>query len=85
MLGCSGGAATPPPFADAAAMRPAPASMLHAGDEIEVKFFYTPELSEREVIRPDGMIALALIGDMPAAGLSVPELRAGCCRPMRPI
>ncbi len=64
------------PFADAAAMRSTPATVLHAGDELEVKFFYTPELSEREIIRPDGMIALALIGDVAAAGLSVPELRA---------
>ncbi len=75
LVGC-GGSSPAPALADAASLRPAPASVLHAGDEIEVKFFYTPELSERQVIRPDGMIALALIGEVTAAGLSVPELRA---------
>lgn len=49
--------------------------MLHPGDVISVKFFYTPELNEHQAIRPDGMISLQLIGDVLAANLTPPQLR----------
>lgn len=47
---------------------------LQEGDVLEVKFFYNPELNEREAIRPDGMISLQLIDDVAAAGLTPLEL-----------
>ena len=47
---------------------------LHAGDSIEFKFFYAPELNEEVRIRPDGMISLQLIGEVRAAGLTPSEL-----------
>lgn len=43
--------------------------MLMPGDEIDVKFFYTPELNELQRVRPDGKISLQLVGDVQAAGL----------------
>jgi protein involved in polysaccharide export with SLBB domain len=49
---------------------------LSVGDEIEVKFYYTPELNEKQIIRPDGMISMQLIDDVRAGGLTVEELRA---------
>ncbi len=54
-----------------------PASMfrLSVGDEVEVKFYYTPELNEKQIIRPDGMISMQLIDDVKAGGLTVEELR----------
>lgn len=48
--------------------------ILQEGDVLEVKFFYNPELNEREAIRPDGMISLQLIDDVAAAGLTPLEL-----------
>jgi protein involved in polysaccharide export with SLBB domain len=48
---------------------------LDVGDDVEVKFYYTPELNEHQPIRPDGMISMPLIDDVHAAGLSVEELR----------
>jgi polysaccharide biosynthesis/export protein len=41
---------------------------LSAGDVIDVKFCYTPELDESQIVRPDGYMSLQLIGDVPAEG-----------------
>ena len=48
---------------------------LRPGDEIDVKFRYWPDLDETQIIRPDGMISLQLVQDVPAAGMSPGELR----------
>ncbi|MBN2241516.1 MAG: polysaccharide biosynthesis/export family protein [Acidobacteria bacterium] len=41
------------------------------GDTVEVKFFYNPDMNEAVRIRPDGKIALSLIGDVDLNGKSV--------------
>jgi len=56
------------------AMHP-PHVALAPGDVLEVKFFYTPDLNESQTVRPDGKIALQLIGDVEAEGKSPAELR----------
>jgi len=48
---------------------------LVPGDVIEVKFFYTPELNVTQTVRPDGKIALQLVGEVKAQGKSPAELR----------
>ncbi len=48
--------------------------ILQAGDIIDVKFFYNPELNERVTIRPDGKISLQLIDEVKAAGLAPSKL-----------
>jgi len=47
---------------------------LRPGDEIEVKFFYHPELNEALTIGPDGKISLQLIDAVLAAGLTTSQL-----------
>ncbi len=43
--------------------------VLEAGDELDVKFYYAPELNElAQPIRPDGKISLQLIGEVQVAG-----------------
>lgn len=59
----------------AAGQYPAALFRLSVGDEVEVKFYYTPELNEKQIIRPDGMISMQLIDDVQAGGLTVEELR----------
>ena len=44
--------------------------ILAAGDDLDVKFYYAPELNESEAIRPDGRISLQLVGDVQASGLT---------------
>lgn len=53
---------------------------LQAGDELDLAFFKTPELNTTTTIRPDGKIALQLVGDVPAAGLQPGELADALAR-----
>lgn len=48
--------------------------LINPGDELEIKFFYNPELNETIVVRPDGNISLQLIDEVRAAGLTPAEL-----------
>lgn len=48
--------------------------VLVPGDVIEIKFFYHAQLNERTPIRPDGRIALQLVDDIQAAGLTPMQL-----------
>lgn len=52
----------PPPFT------------LQPGDEIEVRFAYFPELSDTQVIRPDGKISLDLVDDVLVADMTPAEV-----------
>jgi polysaccharide biosynthesis/export protein len=47
---------------------------LRPGDVLDVKFFHTPELNESVTIRPDGKIALQLIEEIEAIGLTPRDL-----------
>lgn len=47
---------------------------LRPGDEIEIKFFYHPDLNESLMIGPDGKISLQLIDQILAAGLTTSQL-----------
>jgi len=75
VLGCGQSARLTPPLAP-----PSPPSsepyVLHVGDALDVKFYRNPELNEEVTVRPDGMISLQLIGDVPAAGLTPAGLAA---------
>lgn len=48
---------------------------LSAGDQLDIKFFHNPELNQSLPIRPDGRIALQLVGSLKAAGLTVSQLK----------
>ncbi len=47
---------------------------IQAGDQIDVKFYFNPDLNEHLVVRPDGMISLQLVPEIKAAGLTPREL-----------
>ena len=55
---------------------PAPKSVyrIGPGDELEVKFFFAPELNDRMTVRPDGKISIMFAQDIQAAGLTADEL-----------
>lgn len=49
---------------------------VQVGDTLDIKFFYNPELNEKELpVRPDGRISLQLIDEIVAAGLTPDELK----------
>jgi protein involved in polysaccharide export with SLBB domain len=58
------------------AVHPEPEVRLSPGDVLEIKFFYTPELNSIQSIRPDGKIALQLVGEVNAEGKTPGELKA---------
>lgn len=47
---------------------------IGAGDEVELKFFFTPELNDRLTVRPDGKISVMFAGDIQAAGETAEDL-----------
>ena len=50
--------------------------VIEIGDLIDLKFFYTPQLNESVIVRPDGKISLQLVDEITAAGLIPSELDA---------
>jgi polysaccharide biosynthesis/export protein len=48
---------------------------LNVGDEVQVESFTDQNLNRNLIIQPDGTITLRLLGEVRAAGLTVPELR----------
>jgi protein involved in polysaccharide export with SLBB domain len=48
---------------------------LTPGDELELKFYFTPELDQTMLVSPDGSIELPLVGKVVAAGFTVEEAR----------
>lgn len=73
-LGACGSAVVNPATiqtADAIAARSNSAEYaLQPGDELDVRFYYNPELNLSVLVRPDGKISLPLADDVQAAGLS---------------
>ena len=65
---------------EAAALAPLPRSsqpapyFIQPSDQLDIKFFYNPELNESVTVRPDGKISLQLVDEVQAAGLKPSEL-----------
>ncbi len=51
--------------------------VLAPGDEIEITFFRTPELNQRQIIRPDGLISLLGLDPPDPAELQASDLTTG--------
>jgi polysaccharide biosynthesis/export protein len=49
---------------------------LMPGDQLTMRAYYNPQLDEDIQVRPDGLISLSLLGDIPAAGKTASELSA---------
>jgi hypothetical protein len=49
---------------------------IQVGDQLDIKFFFNPELNETVLVRPDGRIALQLVGEITVVGHTVEQIRA---------
>jgi len=45
-------------------------------DVLQATVWQNPDLDQELAVRPDGMVSFQLIGDVPAAGLTIPQLTA---------
>lgn len=48
---------------------------IQVGDQLDIKFFFNPELNETVLVRPDGRIALQLVGEITVVGHTVDQIR----------
>lgn len=55
------------------------------GDELQISVWREPELSLPVQVRPDGMITLPLINDLPVVGLSTHQLQAVVSEKLKPF
>ncbi len=73
------------PAADTSASPAAPAAapntgavspdyLIGPGDQLEINVWKEPTLSGTLPVRPDGMISLSLVGDLPASGMTPTQL-----------
>lgn len=69
--------AKPPvvPAVQAPAVPPPPGYVIGPDDVLTVLFRYDKDLTTEVVVRPDGMISLPMLSDVPAAGLTPEQLR----------
>ena len=63
-----------PPPSPLEMVQSTPAYIIHPGDQLNIKFFYNPELNESVTVRPDGKISLQLVDEVQVAGLQPAEL-----------
>lgn len=64
-----------PELSSAPASAASRAYRIHPGDELEIRFFATPELDQTLVVRPDGRLGLRFLDNpVEAAGLTPEEL-----------
>jgi polysaccharide export outer membrane protein len=77
LIGLVAACSSPQPARTFAAMAQQPVLpyKVGPGDVIDVKLFYTPELDESQIVRPDGKMTLQLIGDIEAQGKTSEELQ----------
>lgn len=70
LSGCAGSVVhNPAPHSYLSADTAAPANYeIGPGDEIELRFYYNPELNDRLTVRPDGKISVGFLQDVQAAG-----------------
>lgn len=69
------GCQTTPPVTEEWPETVEPVVLLQPGDQLRIRFPYWPELEDEQAIRPDGKIALNLVGDVQAAGKTPDDLR----------
>lgn len=48
--------------------------LIQTGDQLDIKFFYNPELNEQVIVRPDGRISLQLAPEIMVVGLTPSQL-----------
>jgi protein involved in polysaccharide export with SLBB domain len=78
LLACGSNAVRPGPLPSSLPPVPVEAESpyrIQPGDELEIRFFHTPDQNLTLPVRPDGFISLPLVYEVRAAGRTAEELR----------
>ncbi len=77
LVGCASQRALPNAAASSRATKfqKPPEYRMQPGDEMDIKFFFNPEINQTVFVRPDGKISLPVVDDVQAAGLTPSPLR----------
>jgi protein involved in polysaccharide export with SLBB domain len=77
LVGCGPAVKAAPPVGSPASPQGGPRDpiteqeyRIQVGDQLDIKFFYNPELNEQVIVRPDGRISLQLIPEIVASELT---------------
>jgi polysaccharide export outer membrane protein len=62
-------------FSLPASAQQTPDYLLNPGDQIEIAVWKEPELTKTVIVRPDGKFSFALVGEVAAAGRTVPQIQ----------
>ncbi len=78
LVGCASNRALPNAAASSRVTKfqKPPEYRMQPGDEMDIKFFFNPEINQTVFVRPDGKISLPVVDDVQAAGLTPSELDA---------
>ncbi len=63
------------PAVQMATLQPEAEYRIQVGDQLDIKFYYNPELNEQVIVRPDGRISLQLVQEVMVAGITPAELQ----------
>lgn len=74
LAGCAAHLPPAPTAMAADAARPVQEYRIQPGDQLDVKFYFSPELNEQVTVRPDGRISLQLVRDVEVAGSTPNEV-----------
>lgn len=77
LIGCASAVKDPIAIDSALVMtpdNPAPEYRIQSGDQLDIKFYYNPDLNEQVTVRPDGRISLQLAKEITAAGMTPAKL-----------
>ena len=72
LFGCSGTPAARVDLDPRGEIDPRP--VLGPGDQLQIRFLYTPNLNATQTVRRDGKLSLALVGDVEVAGSTPQEV-----------
>jgi polysaccharide export outer membrane protein len=78
LMGCTSVAKNPTPLNSIRTQTPPSQDQdyrIQVGDQLDIKFFFNPELNEQITVRPDGRLSLQLAHEIMAAGLTPAQLK----------
>src|SRR6201991_4013015 len=76
LTACATGGSTSPPPKQEATTQAVTSYLIGVDDQLQVTVWHNPDLSVSVPVRPDGMVTVPLVGDIPAGGRTTDQVSA---------